>query len=55
VVATWFAWPWLGPRLQSPYFDAITMGVLIVVVSVGLLSAALFLRRPLEPAAAPAK
>ncbi len=51
VVVTWFAWPWLGPRLQSPFFDAIAMAILASVMAVGLLAAALFLRRPVvEPA-----
>lgn len=49
VVVTWFAWPWLGPRLQSPFFDAIAMAILAAVMAVGLLAAALFLRRPAEP------
>ncbi len=46
VLVTWFAWPWLGPRLQFPFFDSLTMGVLIGVMGVGLLAAALLLRRP---------
>jgi leader peptidase (prepilin peptidase) / N-methyltransferase len=48
VAITWFAWPKLGPRLQYPFFDGITMGVLVVVMAVGLLAAALLLRRPAE-------
>jgi leader peptidase (prepilin peptidase)/N-methyltransferase len=55
VVVSWFAWPWLAPKLQSPFFDALAMGVLVVVMGVGLLAASLFLRRPDEPAPAPAK
>jgi leader peptidase (prepilin peptidase)/N-methyltransferase len=51
VVVTWFAWPWLGPRLQFPFFDGTMMSVLGIVMAVGLLSASLFLRRPVEPAA----
>ena len=49
VLITWFAWPWLGPRLQFPFFDSVMMGVLGGVMAVGLLAAALFLRRPPEP------
>ncbi len=54
VVATWFAWPWLGPQLQFPFFDGETLGWLGAMMGVGLLAAALFLRRPAEaePAAA---
>ncbi len=43
VVVTWFAWPWLGPKLQFPFFDGTTMGVLVAVMGVGLLAAALML------------
>jgi leader peptidase (prepilin peptidase)/N-methyltransferase len=49
IAVTWLAWPWLGPKLQYPFFDALTMSVLVGVMSVGLLAAALFLRRPVEP------
>jgi leader peptidase (prepilin peptidase) / N-methyltransferase len=55
VVVTWFAWPWLGPHLQFPFFDGLMMGILGGVMAVGLLAAALFMRRPVEeptPAAA---
>ncbi len=55
VVVAWLAWPWLGPRLQFPYFDATSMLVFVVVMGVGLLAAALFLRRPADPAPVPAK
>ena len=48
VVVTWFAWPWLGPKVQFPFFDATMMSVLVGVMGVGLLAAALFLRRPVE-------
>ncbi|MBN9118360.1 MAG: prepilin peptidase [Planctomycetes bacterium] len=48
VVVTWFAWPWLGPRLQFPFFDGTMMGILCGVMAVGLLAAALLLRRPAE-------
>jgi len=53
VVITWFAWPWFGPKIQFPFFDGIALGVLGGMTGVGLLAAALFLRRPVE--AAPAK
>jgi leader peptidase (prepilin peptidase)/N-methyltransferase len=46
VVVTWFAWPWLGPKLQYPLYDATSMGILAPVMGVGLIAAALFLRRP---------
>ena len=52
VVVTWFAWPWLGPKLQFPFFDGTMMGVLGGVMAVGLLAAALFMRRPVEEPAA---
>ena len=48
VVVTWFAWPWLGPRLQFPFFDGLMMGILGGLMAVGLLAAALFMRRPVE-------
>jgi leader peptidase (prepilin peptidase)/N-methyltransferase len=54
-VITWFAWPKLGRELQFPFFDAFTMLVFVVVMGVGLLAAALFLRRPAEVTPAVAK
>jgi leader peptidase (prepilin peptidase)/N-methyltransferase len=48
VLVTWFGWPWLGPRLQFPFFDGLTMGILVGLMAVGLLVAALLLRRPVE-------
>lgn len=51
VVVTWFAWPWLGPKLQFPFFDGTTMGVLVAVMGLGLLAAALLLRGRAAPAA----
>ncbi|MDY3551091.1 prepilin peptidase [Gemmata sp. JC717] len=48
VVVTWFAWPWLGPKLQFPFFDGTTMLLLCGFMGVGLLAAALFMRRPAE-------
>lgn len=45
VVATWLVWPWLGPRLQFVFFDAPTLGIAVVVLSVGMLAAGLLLRR----------
>lgn len=53
VVVTWFAWPWFGPKIQFPFFDGIALAVLGGMTGVGLLAAALFLRRPVE--AEPAK
>jgi leader peptidase (prepilin peptidase)/N-methyltransferase len=55
VVVTWFAWPWFAPKVQSAYFDAVTMGVFVVVMGVGLLAASLLLRRSAEPVPEPAK
>lgn len=56
VLVTWFAWPWLGPRVQFPFFDATVMAVLVGVMAVGVLAAALILRRPVEePVATAAK
>jgi leader peptidase (prepilin peptidase)/N-methyltransferase len=55
VVVTWFAWPWLAPKVQFPFFDSLVMGVLVTVMGVGLLAAALLLRKPTEPATAAAK
>jgi leader peptidase (prepilin peptidase)/N-methyltransferase len=48
VAITWFAWPWLGPRLQFPFFDQTAMGLFVGIMCVGLLAAALLLRRPVE-------
>ena len=48
VVVTWFAWPWLAPRFQFPFFDATMMGVLVGVMGVGLLAAAVPARGPAE-------
>jgi leader peptidase (prepilin peptidase)/N-methyltransferase len=45
VVVSWLAWPWLGPRLQHVFFDWVTLAIVIVVLSVGMLSAGLLLRR----------
>ena len=42
VVCTWLAWPWLGPRLQPVFFDLPTLGVVVVVLSVGMLAAGSF-------------
>jgi leader peptidase (prepilin peptidase)/N-methyltransferase len=51
VVITWFAWPWLGPRIQFVFFDAFMIGMTVVIMFVGLLAAGLLLRRPEEPPA----
>lgn len=48
VLVTWFAWPALGRELQFPFFDATVMAVLVGVMAVGVLAAALILRRPAE-------
>lgn len=53
VVVTWFAWPWLAPKVQPVFFDLPTFGVAVTVVSVGMLAAGLLLRRRAEPAAVP--
>ncbi len=45
VLVTWLAWPWLGPRLQFPLYDLEAMGLLVAVLSVGMLAAGLLLRR----------
>jgi leader peptidase (prepilin peptidase)/N-methyltransferase len=56
VVVTWFAWPWLSPRLQYPFFDHVAMGLSVGIMCVGLLAAGLLLRRPEEaPAETEAK
>ena len=46
VVVTWFAWPWLGPRVQFVFFDLVTFGLAGFIMGVGLLAAGLLLRRP---------
>lgn len=45
VVATWLAWPWIGPRVQGVFMDVPTLGIVVGVLSVGLLSAGLLLRK----------
>lgn len=45
VVVTWLAWPWLGSRLQPIFFDLPTLGVVLLVMSIGMLAAGLLLRR----------
>ncbi|MBX9582869.1 MAG: prepilin peptidase, partial [Gemmataceae bacterium] len=45
VVLTWLAWPWVGPRVQGVFFDVPTLGVVVGVLSVGMLAAGLLLRR----------
>jgi leader peptidase (prepilin peptidase)/N-methyltransferase len=55
VLVTWFAWPRIGPKLQFPFFDGLTMGILVGLMAVGLLAAALLLRRPVEQEAVAAK
>ncbi len=48
VVITWLAWPWLGPRLQFPFFDHVALGLSVFVVCVGILASGLLLRKPAE-------
>lgn len=45
VVATWMSWRWLGPKVQFIFYDLPTLGVVVVVLSVGMLAAGLLLRR----------
>lgn len=49
VVATWFAWPWLAPKVQPVFFDGPTLLLVVVVMSVGMLAAGLLLRRNETP------
>lgn len=53
VVATWFAWPWLVPKVQPVFFDLQVLGVVVTIVSVGMLAAGLLLRRRTEPEPVP--
>jgi leader peptidase (prepilin peptidase)/N-methyltransferase len=55
VVVTWAAWPWLGKAVQFVFFDAVTFGISVVVLCVGMLAAGVFLRRPEEEPAEAAK
>lgn len=52
VLVTWLAWPWLGARLQFPFFDSTAMLLLVAFMGVGILAFALLMRRPAEPAPA---
>jgi len=54
VVATWFGWPWVGPQVQYVFFDPVTLGLTVGILSVGVLAAGLLLRRPEEVAPPPA-
>ncbi|HJZ57631.1 MAG TPA: prepilin peptidase [Gemmataceae bacterium] len=45
VVVTWLGWPWIGPRMQFPLYDLTALGVIVVVLSVGMMAAGLLLRR----------
>ena len=45
VVATWLAWPWVGPRVQFVFLDLRMLAVVVGLVSVGMLAAGLLLRR----------
>jgi leader peptidase (prepilin peptidase) / N-methyltransferase len=53
VVATWFAWPWLAPKVQPVFFDFQTLLVVVTIMSVGMLAAGLLLRRREEPSPEP--
>jgi leader peptidase (prepilin peptidase)/N-methyltransferase len=46
VVLTWLAWPWLGPRVQFVFFDAVIFGLAAFIICMGMLAAGLLLRRP---------
>ncbi|MFO0799249.1 MAG: prepilin peptidase [Gemmataceae bacterium] len=50
VVVTWFAWPWLAPRVQPVLFDVQSMLLIVGVIGVGMLASGLLLRRKAEPA-----
>ena len=45
VVVTLLSWRWIGPKAQFVFFDLPTLGVMIGVLSVGMLAAGLLLRR----------
>ena len=49
IVVTWFAWPWLAPKVQPVFFDIQTLLVVVTIVGVGMLTAGLLLRRREEP------
>ncbi len=53
VVVTWFAWPWLAPKVQPVFFDVQTVLVVVTIVGVGMLTAGLLLRRREEPETQP--
>jgi leader peptidase (prepilin peptidase)/N-methyltransferase len=48
IVVTWFAWRWLGPRVQFVFFDMIAFGLATAVMCIGMVAAGLLLRRPDE-------
>jgi leader peptidase (prepilin peptidase)/N-methyltransferase len=48
VVVTWLGWKWIGPRVQFVFFDAVSFGLSVGVLCVGMLAAGLLLRRPEE-------
>lgn len=55
VVATWAAWPWLGPNVQAVFFDGPTVLIAGGLFVVGMLAAGLVRRRRDEaPAPEPA-
>lgn len=53
VVLTWFAWPWLGPRVQFVFFDSVISSLAAFIIGAGMLAAGLLLRRPSEPPSSP--
>ena len=44
VVVTWLGWRWVGPGVQFIFYDAVILGVVVVILSVGMLAAGLLLR-----------
>ena len=54
VVATWLAWPWVGPSVQGVFLDPQTFLVVVGLLSVGLLAAGLLRRGSGTPAPEPA-
>jgi leader peptidase (prepilin peptidase)/N-methyltransferase len=46
IVLTWLAWPWLGPRVQFIFFDAVIFGLAAFIIGMGMLAAGLLLRPP---------
>jgi len=53
VVTTWFAWPWLAPKVQPVFFDIQVVLMVVGVIGVGMLASGLLLRRRAEPVPEP--